>query len=131
MKYSNPILGPLAAIILFIALYTTPIQSYAQNNTKAFAKAFAFADSVYKAKDYKNALAAYTYAARLNPNEPKVALKISELQKIVAELDQNNVQAEKMLFNSEKYLKSGQLDLAEAELANANKLIGNQKVLLE
>lgn len=131
MKYSNPILGPLAAIILFIALYTTPIQSFAQNNTKAFAKAFAFADSVYKAKDYKNALAAYTYAARLNPNEPKVTLKISELQKIVAELDQNNVQAEKMLFNCEKYLKSGQLDLAESELANANKLIGNQKVLLE
>lgn len=131
MKYSKSILGPLVAIPLFIVLYTSPIQSFGQNNTKAFAKAFAFADSVYKAKDYKNALAAYTYAARLNPNEPKVKLKISELQKIVAELDQNNVQAEKRLFAAEKYLRNGQLELAQSELNDATKLIENHNILLD
>ncbi len=76
----NTIIGILLIGAIFIGF------SYFNNTrlNKAFNKEVEIADSLYNAEDYPSAKGSYMKALRIRPNQPYPALKISEIDSILA-----------------------------------------------
>lgn len=93
------------------------------SNPQAFQKALSYADSMYRIKDYKSALAAYQYASRLNSGESKVQTKIRELEVIVNQQNAFKEQVNQLIYQAERYIRENSLKEAQIELEKAGKLL--------
>jgi len=76
----NTIIGILLIGAIFIGF------SYFNNTrlNKAFQKEIETADSLYNAEDYRNAKGSYMKALQIRPKQPYPALKISEIDSLLA-----------------------------------------------
>lgn len=94
--------------LILITFYTLLICSIsdAQHSHSPFEKALRYADSVYKQNDFLSALSAYRYADKLKPGDEKVLSRINELEKALSFAEQNNKQAQDLLYEAEKAFRN-------------------------
>ncbi|MDO9512354.1 MAG: hypothetical protein Q7J34_11390 [Bacteroidales bacterium] len=105
-----------------------PLSLSAQNqNPEAYRKALSYADSMYKIRDFKSALAAYQYSLRLNPDDTKVKIRISELESVVNQQNVQKKQVDLYLYQAEKLIREGKFSDAQAELLKARNLLPADK----
>ncbi len=107
---------------LLLCLVSALPPALSQNNNPAFTKALAFADSVFSLGELDNALAAYRYANRLNPQHELSKKRIADIQ-----LQLENNEGEQKAFidliaQAKKALYDDDFMLAKEKLTDALKL---------
>ncbi len=105
----------LFALIFFLGLLPFPV--FSQN--AAFEKALSYADSVFALNEYENALGAYKYAARMNPDHTGIKKKMAEINSILAQDEAREKEFTDLIAQAKKALYEDDLTKARSLLQNA------------
>ncbi len=111
---------PLKCILVFAFIFflgLLPFSAFSQN--AAFEKALSYADSVYALNEYENALGAYKYAARLNPDHAGIKKKMAKINSILAQGEAREKEFTDLIAQAKKALYEDDLSKARSLLQNA------------